>query len=757
MFVAGLHILGLELPDTLAVTGLFLAVVGGHTSIVKCLVEQPAIQVNQVEGTLGVPLVDAVKNSFTEIAEALMTHSSIVVDEPNIKGETALMYAAEKNDTKLVENLLQASYVDASRECAAEATALVRACAAGAVDTASILLSRPDIKVNHVDKEGRSALSIATSTGDQDLLKLILNHPNVDVPDELGRTELMKACAKGAVDQVDKLLQRSNVSVNSVNFLSSTHNGYTPLMYACEAGHIDVVRRLLKEPKLRLTYKTTKKESALVVASQNGHDAIVQLLLEHSQTYDEDDLDLSLFWACRNGYPNVVNILMKTSVDVNKFTDALGGDDVSWRHSARLFRKGTTPLDVACRRNHPDVVGLLLTHDKISVNVTDDEGFTPLMTSCAKGYDEVAKMLLRHRSLRVNKRGAAGDTALGIAVQSGYPSIVHLLLQHPEIDVNIKDEIGNTPIILSITTGDVAIVQELLQHPKIDLKVKNKALLTAMDMASALGNAEIQRLVRAKYRELKKNRSREHKEADIKCLRPSAFNPSQDAVEDHATAGEVDAFEETDGAAPVVEYLNHLESSTDQSSQTNPNFETEGGMTPLIFACISNMPAMIRRLLQMPEIAINYKNKGFCLACRQGHVQMVEFLLDCPDVDSTYLYKTPDDEELSGLALACAHGRFSVVQTLLKHIKNHNIDEELILGGLVMACRMGHHDIAALLLDEGNPTTDHLNHGFHEACTAGHASIVDLLLQNPQVDVNFGVPLNDDDIEEMEMFPVRHR
>ncbi|CAK4083226.1 unnamed protein product [Aphanomyces euteiches] len=515
MFVAGLHILGLELPDTLAVTGLFLAVVGGHTSIVKCLVEQPAIQVNQVEGTLGVPLVDAVKNSFTEITEALMTHSSIVVDEPNIKGETALMYAAEKNDTKLVENLLQASYVDASRECAAEASALVRACAAGAVYTASILLSRPDIKVNHVDKEGRSALSIATSTGDQDLLKLILNHPNVDVPDELGRTELMKACAKGAVDQVDKLLQRSNVSVNSVNFLSGTHNGYTPLMYACEAGHIDVVRRLLKEPKLRLTYKTTKKESALVVASQNGHDAIVQLLLEHSQTYDEDDLDLSLFWACRNGYPNVVNILMKTSVDVNKFTDALGEDDVSWRHSARLFRKGKTPLEVACRRNHPDVVGLLLTHDKISVNVTDDEGFTPLMTACAKGYDEVAKMLLRHRSLRVNKRGAAGDTALGIAVQSGYPSIVHLLLQHPEIDVNIKDEIGNTPIILSITTGDVAIVQELLQHPKIDLKVKNKALLTAMDMASALGNAKIQRLVRAKYRELKKNRSREHKEGCI--------------------------------------------------------------------------------------------------------------------------------------------------------------------------------------------------------------------------------------------------
>ncbi|KAG9399520.1 hypothetical protein AC1031_011919 [Aphanomyces cochlioides] len=297
-------------------------------------------------------------------------------------------------------------------------------------------------------------------------------------------------------------------------------------MYACEAGHIKVVHRLLKEPKLRLTYKTTKKESALVAASQNGHDAIVQLLLEHSQTYDEDDLDLSLFWACRNGYPNVVNILMKTPVDVNKFTDALGEvlmsfmtfltvlkDDVS--DSARLFRKGKTPLEVACRRNHPDVVGLLLTHDKISVNVTDDEGFAPLMTACAKGYDEVAKMLLRHRSLRVNKRGSAGDTALGIAVQCGYPSIVHLLLQHPEIDVNIKDEIGNTPIILSITTGDVAIVQELLQHPKIDLMVKNKALLTAMDMASALGNAEIQRLVRAKYRELKKNRSREYKEGCI--------------------------------------------------------------------------------------------------------------------------------------------------------------------------------------------------------------------------------------------------
>ncbi|KAF0686272.1 Aste57867_21878 [Aphanomyces stellatus] len=502
--VANFLALGVELPEVPAVTGLFLACIGRHANVVANLLEQPDIRVNSIKGTLGVPLVAAIANSDEETIDLLLGHPDVVVDEPNLKGDTPLILAAEKNQVDLVKRLLKAANVDVTAEDVTGSTALIRACAAGATAAVNLLLRCRDCNVNHVDKEGRSALSMATAAGDSDLLEDILSHPNMDVPDETGRTALMVACADGTNSVVEELLQRSQVALNAINFTDKSHMGYTALMYACEGGHVDIVNRLIAQPKLRAFYTTSENDSGLVVASRNGHTAVVVLLL--SKPGADDDATLghqALFWASRNGHVDVVNVLLSTSVDVNGFYDEPPEEG---NRFSGLFRKGQTALQAACRHHHTSVVALLLAHADIDVNVKDDEGLTPLMNACSRAPDELIALLLRHTKLNVNMIGPVGDTALDIAVQSGRSSIVQLLVQHPAINVNIVDDAGNTPLVHACLMGDLKVMSALTQHPKIDLGIQNKAGSTVFTIASMMGKPELRQFLRAKQRELKKRR-----------------------------------------------------------------------------------------------------------------------------------------------------------------------------------------------------------------------------------------------------------
>ena len=58
---------------------------------------------------------------------------------------------------------------------------------------------------------------------------------------------------------------------------------------------------------------------------------------------------------------------------------------------------GTTPLLIACSKEHKTVVERLLAHDAIDVNRAETEnGATPLSVACDKNYEAITEMLLAH-------------------------------------------------------------------------------------------------------------------------------------------------------------------------------------------------------------------------------------------------------------------------------------------------------------------------------------------------------------------------
>jgi hypothetical protein len=101
------------------------------------------------------------------------------------------------------------------------------------------------------------------------------------------------------------------------------------------------------------------------------------------------------------------------------------GVDVNIQNNLRW-----TALTYASFYDHKDVVRALLNHEGVDVNIKDSYGFTALMYACYHGYVEVVRALLQHERVEVNITNNNGDAALAVARSCAKSDIVHLLDKH---------------------------------------------------------------------------------------------------------------------------------------------------------------------------------------------------------------------------------------------------------------------------------------------------------------------------------------
>ena len=78
----------------------------------------------------------------------------------------------------------------------------------------------------------------------------------------------------------------------------------------------------------------------------------------------------------------------------------------------KAFIEGLTPLMVAIRRGHTDIVKLLLEHPEIKVNLRDNNGKTALMHAAISGSYEMVSLLLEREDVEVDIQDKNGETAL---------------------------------------------------------------------------------------------------------------------------------------------------------------------------------------------------------------------------------------------------------------------------------------------------------------------------------------------------------
>ena len=195
--------------------------------------------------------------------------------------------------------------------------------------------------------------------------------------------------------------------------LSKTHGHYerTALIVASELGDVDVVDVLLEVDSSESHIAATDIDAftALILASMNGHEAIVRKLLTHC--------------------PSSQHIRCHSSISDGSY-------------SALMY---------ASRLGHIDVVNVLLEFDDSSEHIillTDLSLYTALMFACLYGQVNIVKRLLEvccSRDHVLHYRNSSGESALFIACRNGRIEVLKVLLGIYEslgLDDDLDEAIG---------------------------------------------------------------------------------------------------------------------------------------------------------------------------------------------------------------------------------------------------------------------------------------------------------------------------
>ena len=316
------------------------------------------------------------------------------------------------------------------------------------------LLAHPATAIDLKDKDGLTPAHRISYWGELKVLKYLIKKGGYQLEDKntIGHTVLHIASQEGHLSIVEFLCQ------NGAKVNSHDCNGWTPLHMAVFSGKDKVVEFFLSknlDPNLQSLGTVTEirgvpdmSSRLLHAAAKRGHTAVVRVLLKYGANpslLGGGQPSLSpLHLACEGGYTQVILELIKGGADLNQkepfwnqspiyfaqdvktlnlllangadpnlrseesqtllcelseegnveMVKALLEDE---RTDPNFFGKGESPLHVACRESHSDIVHLLCKRGA-EIDLKNEWEETPLEIAQAQGNKKVLKKLLRqHR------------------------------------------------------------------------------------------------------------------------------------------------------------------------------------------------------------------------------------------------------------------------------------------------------------------------------------------------------------------------
>lgn len=153
------------------------------------------------------------------------------------------------------------------------------------------------------------------------------------------------------------------------------------IFMAAQFGRKDLIKKLISEQSINVNAAQADGFTPLMLTSQQGHIAIVKLLIDNGANVK----------AVAKGLKNI------------------------------------TALHQACQNGHTDISELLIDKDA-DVNAIRTDGFTPLMFAACYGYLTTVKLLLKnHANVHAERNNDSKPLALIFARQQGYQDICRLI------------------------------------------------------------------------------------------------------------------------------------------------------------------------------------------------------------------------------------------------------------------------------------------------------------------------------------------
>lgn len=413
-------------------TPLTAACENGDAALVNFLIIE-GVDVNLCNGNQ-TPLTVACHMGHKSIIEMLIKAETVFVQSDDFLAARCLKDLSTKEEiTKEGENL-DVEYENINSDSFQEFKYQMR-------------LKNAKVDINKRDKN-KTPLTAACFKGFSEIVQLLVEaRADIDLQDA-SHTPLTAACENGHLSVVVILIKKGA----DVNLCDGNQ---TPLTAACYRGNFRIVQMLIEikvqadkgnaydaiksmtclrqevqefskteanlnlEAETKLVYATVdinkrdKKKTPLTAACYNGHENIVQLLLESGADVNLHDVSyVPLTAACKYGHLSVVKLLINANADVNK--------NYRWN----------TPLRTACSEGHLGIVEELI-RANANINQTDVTK-TPLGIACIKGHLNIVKELIREGAI-INLEGP--ESTVMLARKNGHLSVVEELNRA----VNLRD------------------------------------------------------------------------------------------------------------------------------------------------------------------------------------------------------------------------------------------------------------------------------------------------------------------------------
>jgi len=222
----------------------------------------------------------------------------------------------------------------------------------------------------------------------------------------------------------------------------------TPLYYAARCGFHNIADWLLTTRSQDVMAHGGHFGTPFYASSAQCHHKVVEVLLKHKPAA-ANALGIA-------GWVPLHAVAMFGSLEVSRVLIEFGAD-VNAKHPFQLI----TPLLLATRNGHTDVVRLLLDHGA-DPEAYDEVGRSPLYRALEGGHTKITK-LLRDHGAHPDTLNEDGETLLHIAPVFDDMKVVEGLLAL-KADVNVKDNQGQTPYQIASEWKRTEIAQLLLKH-----------------------------------------------------------------------------------------------------------------------------------------------------------------------------------------------------------------------------------------------------------------------------------------------------
>ncbi|KAL5361661.1 ankyrin repeat-containing domain protein [Aspergillus floccosus] len=130
---------------------------------------------------------------------------------------------------------------------------------------------------------------------------------------------------------------------------------------------------------------------------------------------------------------------------------------------------GQTPLILAVRYRHQDVVDIFLHRSDADQNLTDDDGLSPLSIASELGYSGIVQSLLSTGSADPNLAGLEGLSPIMYAARAGHHEVITLLLADENPDPNVASPKGQTALTLAVAMGSADVVRLLMESGRVGI------------------------------------------------------------------------------------------------------------------------------------------------------------------------------------------------------------------------------------------------------------------------------------------------